>query len=40
MYGHEKGLLRPNNYLRRWTRLRVLASVDDHFPNAISALGR
>jgi integrase len=29
MYGHEKGLLRPNNYLRRWTRLRVLASVND-----------
>lgn len=28
-YAPHKGLLRPNNYLRRWTRLRVLASVDD-----------
>jgi hypothetical protein len=28
-YGREKGLLRPDNYLRRWIRLRVLACIDD-----------
>ena len=28
-YGPKSGLLRPSNYLRRWSRVRVLASIED-----------